>query len=129
MIEARKMSLLDAANMFNLDGYWLGAPTTSMTYRSPGPMYLNLLRTSLEPVMVDFEDVWSAAWLPRGQQARFDRQMLLRDDLQTTVTTLVAASGGPFMSTEEARQYLALPIADGSVTVASPVDTVEGGSE
>jgi phage portal protein BeeE len=130
MIEARKMSLVDVANIFNLDGYWVGAPAGSMTYRTPGPMYLNLLRTSLEPVMVDFEDVWSDAWLPRGQRARFDRQMLLRDDMQTTVSTLVQASGGPFMSTQEARQYLALPVAEGEVvTVASPVDTIEGGSE
>lgn len=126
MIEARKMSLVDIANIFNLDGYWVGAPAGSMTYRSPGPLYLNLLRTSLEPVMSDFEDVWSFAWLPRGQLARFDRQMLLRDDMATTVTSLVAATGGPFMSTEEARQYMALPVVDGSAaSVASPVDTVE----
>ena len=26
LAEARHMSLLDVANMFNLDGYWLGAP-------------------------------------------------------------------------------------------------------
>jgi hypothetical protein len=126
MIEARKMSLLDVANMFNLDGYWVGAPAGSMTYRSPGPMYLNLLRTSLEGVMCDFEDVWSDGWLPRGTRVRFDRQMLLRDDMQTMVSTLVAASGGPFMSTEEARQYAALPVVEGeAASVASPVDTVD----
>jgi phage portal protein BeeE len=126
MIEARKMSLQDVANMFNLDGYWVGAAAPSLTYRSPGPMYLNLLRTSINPVASDFEDVWSDAWLPRGTRVRFDREMLLRDDMETTVQTLVAASGGPFMSREEARQYMALPVVGGeAASVASPVDTVD----
>ena len=91
MVEARKMSLQDVANIYNLDGYWLGAPGPTLTYRSPGPMYLALLRTSLEPVLVDLEQVWSAAWLPRGQSVVFDRLALTRDDLQTTVTTLAQA--------------------------------------
>jgi hypothetical protein len=89
-------------------------------------MYLNLLRTSINPVASDFEDVWSDAWLPRGTRVRFDREMLLRDDMETTVQTLVAASGGPFMSREEARQYMALPVVGGeAASVASPVDTVD----
>lgn len=127
MTEARKMSLTDVANMFNLDGYWVGAPAASMTYRSPGPMYLNLLRTSVEPVAVDFEDVWSDAWLPRGTKVRFDRQMLLRDDMQTTVATLVQATGAPIMSVDEARQYLTLPVTDGVVSATSPVATTGTG--
>ena len=66
LIEARQVSLLDVANMFNLDGYWLGAPVAGMTYRTAGPQYQQILRTSLEPVLSDFEDVWSFDWLPRG---------------------------------------------------------------
>ena len=127
MTEARKLSLTDLANAFNLDGYWLGAPAASLTYRSPGPMYLNLLRTSINPVAVDFEAVWSASWLPRGQSLRFDRAELLRDDLATTVHTMVEASGGPVMSTGEARAYMSLPVNGGPVgdSAASPVDTVD----
>ena len=54
MVEARRMSLTDVANAFSLDGYWLGADMKGLTYRSPGPMYLALLRTSLEPVLCGF---------------------------------------------------------------------------
>lgn len=125
LVEARKMSLLDVANMFNLDGYWLGAPTSSMTYRSPGPMYLNLLRTSVEGVAVDFEDEWSDMWVPKTTRVRFDRQQLLRDDMQTTAETLDKLVGAGIMSIPEARQYLALPIVEGeAASVASPVATV-----
>lgn len=125
MIEARKFSLQDIANMFNLDGYWVGAPTTAQTYRSPGPMYLNLLRTSIEPVAVDIEDVWSDAWVPRGTLARFDRQALLRDDLQTTAETLSTMTTAGIMSIPEARQYLALPVVESqAASVTSPVATV-----
>lgn len=129
MIEARKMSLVDIANMFNLDSYWLGAPAASMTYRSPGPMYLNLLRTSIEPVAVDFEDVWSDAWFPRGTRARFDRTMLLRDDMQTTALTLSTLTTAQIMTTNEAREYLALPVIEGeAASVASPVATTDDSS-
>lgn len=106
---ARQMSLSDIANIFNLDGYWLGAPAGSFTYRSPGQMYTALLRVSLEPVMSPFEDVWSAAWLPRGRRVRFDRLALTRDDIQSMVATMAQATGSGLMSLSEARVYMGLP--------------------
>jgi HK97 family phage portal protein len=126
MVEARKMSLLDVANAFNLDGYWLGAPGESMTYRSPGAMYTNLLRVSLEPVLADFEGVWSGSFLPRGQTIRFDRPQLTRDDLQSTVTTMVAAisSSPPLLSVEEARVFMGLAPTAAGVVTTSPAATV-----
>lgn len=84
LVEARKMSLIDVGNMFNLDSYWLGAPVAGMTYKTAAPQYQQILRTSIEPVIADFEQVWSQAWLPRGQQIRFDRNKLLAEDLPTT---------------------------------------------
>jgi phage portal protein BeeE len=125
MDEARKMSLTDVANAFNLDGYWLGAPTTSLTYRSPGPMYTHLLRLSLGPVLVDFEDVWSGAWLPRGHRVVFDRVTLQRDDLASTVDTMTKATSGdrPLMSVPEARVYMNLPPSPTDLVTTSPVDT------
>ena len=107
--ETRKLNLQDVANMFNLDGYYLGAEAASLTYRSPGPLFLQLLRNTLEPIISDFEGVWSMDWLPRGHVVRFDRQKLLTDDLSTTVTTLVAAVGAGLFTLQEARVYLGLP--------------------
>ena len=124
MVEARKMSLQDVANAFNLDGYWLGAETSSLTYRSPGPMYLGLLRTSLEGVMVDFEQEWGDAWLPRGQAVVFDRLTLTRDDLGSSMTMLKTGIEAGIVDAEEARLYLRMPVTrESAPTVISPVDT------
>lgn len=106
---ARQMSLTDVANAFNLDAYWLGAPGSSHTYRSPGPLFLTLLRTTLEPIVTPFEQLWSGAWLVRGKSVVFDRARVLADDMQTTVNTLTKATGGkPIMSVDEARTVLKL---------------------
>jgi phage portal protein BeeE len=95
LTEARHMSLIDVANMFNLDAYWFSVPVAGMTYKTSAPQYQQILRTSIEPVLADFEQVWSAAWLPRGQTIRFDRSKLLAEDLPTTAVALssLVASG------------------------------------
>ena len=111
MVAARQMTLVDIANGFNLEPYWLGAPGSSHTYKSPGPMFLQLLRTSLNPVMVDFEQVWSLLWMPQaGRTVKFDRLELTRDDFSTEVTTGAAAVGARLMTREEWRIRWGMPI-------------------
>jgi HK97 family phage portal protein len=112
LIEARHMSLQDVANIFNVDGFWLGAPVAGMTYRTAGPQYQSMLRTSLAPILADFEDVWSDAWLPRGTSVRFDRNQLLQEDLATLTTATVAAYQGGLLTKDEARAALNLPPTD-----------------
>jgi HK97 family phage portal protein len=110
MVEAQQLSLTSVANMFNLDPNWLGAPNSSHNYKSPGPLFLQLLRMSLEPVARVFEQVWSLALVPYGQEIRFDRNQLTRDDFASMVTTLNTATGGkPLLTQEEARVYANLP--------------------
>jgi HK97 family phage portal protein len=109
LIEARRLSLVDVANAFNLDGYWLSAPGHALTYKTAAPQYQQILRTSIEPVLVDFESIWSAGWLPRGQTVVFDRKKLLRDDLPTTMTAAVQGKAAGIITTEEARDMLGLP--------------------
>lgn len=126
------MSLQDVANAYNLDGYWLGAEQAGLTYKSPGPLFLALLRISLEPVMADFEQAWADAWLPRGQAVRFDRLQITRDDFGANIDALAKAIAPPvsdptirpILSPEEARLYLQLPATEG-VTSTSPVATEE----
>lgn len=108
MIEARKMTLTDVANLTGLDPYWLGAPGSSHTYRSPGPLWLALLRMTLEPMLALFEDAWSQSWLPRGKRVRFDRLALTRDDLETSIRTMGAARAARLYTYEESRVHLGL---------------------
>lgn len=129
LVEARELGLIDQANMLNLDGYWLGGKTSSLTYRSPGPMFLQLLKQTVGPILAVFEDVWSGAWLPRGRRVRFDRNAMLRDDLATMSGTAISLYQAGLWSREEARAYLgnapAFPV-EGTefVSTTSPVGTV-----
>ena len=123
LTEARRLSLLDVANMFNLDGYYLGAPNATLTYQSPGANFSNLLRLSLEPILADFEDAWSMSWLPRGHRERFDRLQLTRDDFAATIDTLAVAVASGILTVDEARQYLALPVVGGQPTLLAPTAT------
>jgi HK97 family phage portal protein len=107
--EARRLSLLDVANMFNLDGYWVGAPVAGMTYRTAAPQYQQALKTSLEPVLADFEDLWSDALFPRGTGLRFRRDQLLREDLATSMQAATMGVSAQIMTLPEARVLVGLP--------------------
>ena len=110
LVQARAATVKEIANASNLDGYWLGAEGSSHTYRTPGPMFLALLRISLNPMMRTFEDEWSHAWLPYGRAVAFDRLELLRDDLQTMVRTFQAGrAAGLFPDPNEPRLYMGFP--------------------
>jgi HK97 family phage portal protein len=106
MVEARKLTLTDISNMFNLDSYWVGAAVQGMTYRTAAPQYQQILRTSVEPVIADFEGVWSQAWLPRGQTVRFDRSKLLAEDLPTTAAAVSQLVTSGIITAEAAWQVL-----------------------
>jgi hypothetical protein len=124
MIEARQMSLVDIANAFNLDAYWLNGQAQGLTYKSVAPLYVALLRTSLEGVMVDLEQTWADAWLPAGQSIRFDRLQLTRDDFASSITTLAEAIAAGIFTTEQAWQYLGLGTAIAPpAAILSPVAT------
>lgn len=103
---ARQLTLIDLANLLNLDPYWVGGQSSSSTYKSPGPMFLTLQRTSLGPVMVDLESVWGLAWTPPELELKFDRNQLTRDDFASSITTVLAAMAGKLMTREEGRVYL-----------------------
>lgn len=109
MIEARQLSHLDIANLLNLDGLWVGSQSAPMTYKSAAPMYLNLLRQSVNPILVDFEALWSARWLPRGTRLRFGRQAVLEDDLASSIAAVSMAVKNKIWSLEEGRTYLGMP--------------------
>jgi phage portal protein BeeE len=120
--EARKLGLQDTANMFNLDGYWLGAPSSSHTYKSPGPLFLTLVRTTLGRIITPFEQRWSEHWMPRGTVVRFDREAIQADDLGSLVNTLTTATGNkPLMTQDEARTRLRLaPIGGAAAELGAP---------
>lgn len=119
MVEARKMTLVDLANLMNLDAWWLGAEASSHNYKSPGPLFLMLMKTSLGPVMDPFEQVWSQAWLPAGRQVGFDRVSLLRDDLGSMIAAFKGAERF-FPDPNEPRRYMGFPALPDAAWPAPP---------
>ena len=117
MIEARNMNATDIANLTGLDKYWLNVDSGSHNYKSPGPMWLTLLKTPLEAMLQLFEDSWSAALTPRGQRVRFRRQDLTSDDLETNVRTMAQGKASGLYSHEEARDYLGMDPSGGNPTL------------
>lgn len=122
MTEARNLTRGDIAGIFGLDGYWLDAPVQgSHTYKSPGPLFLTLVKLSLGPVMDPFEDVWSNAWLPgRAQRVRFNRTGLLADDLGSMIQAFNAGSRF-FPDPNEPRIYMGFPPLPDDAFPATPV--------
>lgn len=127
MAEVRQLGLQDTANMFNLDGYWLGAKASSHTYRTPGPLFLALLRTTLEGILAPFEDTWSLRWTSRGRRIVFNRQKILGDDFAPMVTALVTATGGPVLTPNEGRTRLQLAPIEGGDELRTPAAPPEPG--
>lgn len=110
LVAARGMTIKDMANATNLDAWWLADSGGSHQYKSPQPMFLTLLRTSLGTMLRTFEDEWSFRWLPYGRGVTFDRLELLRDDLQTMVATFAKSSSKTlFPDPNEPRRYMGFP--------------------
>lgn len=134
LAEARKLSRVDVANMFNLDSFWLGGESAGLTYKSPGPMFLMLMRQTLGPMVAQFEQAWGTAWLPPGTDLRFDRQALLGDDMTTTIAFLAQAVDAGLLNPNEAREFIGKPPIPGgdifrtkttSTRPAAPADAQE----
>lgn len=107
LVEARQLSLVDAANVMNLDSFWVGGSISSgLTYRSPGPMWLNLLRQTLAPILEQLELTWSLGWLPHGQRVRFARDVVLAEDKATATSWIGRAIDKGLISQSEGRVAL-----------------------
>lgn len=107
MVEARKLSLQDTANIFNLDGIWTGAPASGLTYKNLAALYLSLLTQTVDPIVEDFAGAWSEAWTPeRLRGVRFDRADLLHSDMETDIGWLDKAVTRGLFTGDEAREWL-----------------------
>lgn len=103
MVEARQMSLVDAANLFNLDPYWLGASQVSAPYQNVQQAALQLSRFGLGFWITVLEAQFSRM-LPRGTVARFNRDTILREESSVRADTWVKLLGAGVVAVDEVRQ-------------------------
>jgi len=121
MVEARQLSLTDIAGMFNMDGFWLGAPSAPMVYQNVQQAAVQLSRFTLGFPITALEGQFSRL-LPRGQQARFNRDTILRDDLNVRADFYGKALGDGWMTIDEVRELEGLaPMPAGELSPVTPL--------
>ncbi len=108
LIEARNQAVADAANIVGVPGNAIGAPNTSRTYSNVEAQALEYLRTSIAPLTHRIEAVFTN-YLPRGQEAKFNYDSLLRADTYTRYQAHKLALDAGFLTVDEIRELENLP--------------------
>lgn len=127
MIEARQMSIVDIANLFNIDPYWLGSSQTSAPYQNVQDAAVQLVRFTLGPWITALEAQLSRL-LTRGHEARFNRDTILREQRAARVTTELALLQAGVVTVDEVRAWegllpLEVDAEPASVTALFPADS------
>lgn len=126
LIEARKLSLLEVANIFGLAPRFLGASSgDSMTYSTSETEGIELLKFgSVGGFLARFEQTLSLVF-PRGTDVKANLDALLRADTKARYEAHKIGIDAKFLRPSEARALENLPpvpgIDDAPKTVAQPV--------
>jgi HK97 family phage portal protein len=108
LVEARGAATTDSANIVGVPGEALGAPNSSRTYSNIESRQLDFLRTSIMPITHRIEATFTD-YLPRGQEAEFDYDSLLRADTLTRYQAHKIALESGFLTKDEVRELEGLP--------------------
>ena len=108
LVEARNMAVSDASNIVGLPGTYLNAPNTSRTYTNTEAQGLEYLRTTIAPLTVRIESAFTD-YLPRGQEAKFSYDSLLRADTLSRYQAHKLAIDSGFLTVDEVREIEDLP--------------------
>lgn len=103
LIEARQQSLSDASNIVGVPGTYVNAPNTTRTYSNVESQALELLRTSIMPITSRIESAMTEL-LPRGQEAKFSYDSLLRADTLSRYQAYQMGLSGGFLTIDEVRE-------------------------
>jgi HK97 family phage portal protein len=108
MVEARQLSLVDVANLFNVDPYWVGSSQVSAPYQNVQDAAVQYSRFTLGFWITALEAQFSRL-LPRGQEARFNRDSILRDSQTVRVDNNVKLKNAGLKTADEIRADEGLP--------------------
>lgn len=113
LVEARKLSLLETANIFGLPPRFLGASSgDSMNYSNSETETIDLLKFSLGGHLARFEQTLSLHF-PRGMQVKANLDALLRSDTLARYTAHETGIRAGFLRRSEARAIEDLPPVEG----------------
>lgn len=106
LVEARKFTLTELEQIFELPVGYLGGQTSSRTYSNIEQDAVNLLKFSFSGHLARFEQTLSLAF-PRGTSVKANLDSLLRTDTLTRYQAYQIALGGagkPFLEVDEVRE-------------------------
>jgi len=113
LLEARKFSLLEIANIFGLPPRFVGASSgDSMTYSNSETESIDLLKFSLGGHIARFEQTLSALF-PNGTTVKADLQALLRADTTVRYQAYQVGIQSGFLLKSEVREREDLPPVEG----------------
>jgi HK97 family phage portal protein len=121
LVESRQFDLTEIANILGIPGYYLGAPNSSRTYSNVAEEQLQLLRHSLMPWIVRFEQGFSDL-LPRGQVAKFNLDAFLRADTLTRYQAHEIGLRSGFLTVDDVRRLEDLEPLEGEQLDAGPLE-------
>lgn len=103
-LESQKFTVSQVARLFGVPASLMLAAVegSSMTYANVEQDWLGYVRFSLMSYLVEIEDAFSAI-LPRGTEARFNVEALLRTDTTTRYSAHKLALDGGWMTIDEIR--------------------------
>jgi HK97 family phage portal protein len=128
LVESRQFDLTEIANMLGIPPYYLGAPNSSRTYSNVAEEQLQLLRHSLTPWIVRFEQALSDL-LPRGQVAKFNLDAFLRADTLTRYQAHEIGLRSGFLTVDDVRKLEDLEPLEGAELDAGPLEVDEPANE
>lgn len=109
-IESQQFSVTQVARMFGIPAHMLLAAVegTSMTYTNVADADLTFTRWTLTQYLREIEEAFSTL-LPRGQQARFNLDAILRPSTKARYEAHKLALDAGFLTVAEVRQIEGLP--------------------
>lgn len=103
LLDARRFSDVQIAQIFGLDPSWVGAQQSSRVYTNIEQEGLTLLKFSLGGILARFEQTLSAH-MPRGTWAQANLDALLRTDTLTRYQAHQIGIAAGFLTADEARE-------------------------
>jgi HK97 family phage portal protein len=104
LLEARQYSLTEWANVFGIDGSYVGAPNTSGTYANIENQGFELLKFgSVGDFIAEFEAVLTNQF-PRGTYVKANLDHLLRADTKTRYEAHAIGISSGFVTRDEVRE-------------------------
>lgn len=102
-IESRQLSASEVCNLFGVPHSFLGLPGDTRTYSNTEQDSLNFVKFCLGPWITRLERAFSDL-LPRGQEAKFNLDALLRADTTTRYAAHAVALSNGFLTLDEVRE-------------------------